>query len=83
MTVNKFIQKADLREGSLHRQLGIPPKTLIPPELLIAILGTPFGNRLRNPTMVGKRSMTVTPLLWHRAQLAYNMLGFKHKKGRK
>lgn len=81
--VDKFIQKADLRKGALHRQLGIPPKTRIPPELLIAILDTPIWNRLRNPSMAGKRAFTVTPLLWHRAQLAYNMLGFKRKKGRK
>jgi hypothetical protein len=79
--VNKFVQKAHLIKGALHRQLGIPLKQPIPVELEIAILDTPMNSRLKNPTMIGKRSMTVTPLLWHRTQMAYNMRGFKHKKG--
>lgn len=80
--VNKFVQKAHLKKGALHRQLGIALKQPIPIELLIAILDTPFNHRLKNPTKVGKKAMTVTPLLWHRAQLAYTMLGFRHKKKR-
>lgn len=72
--VKKYIQKAHLKKGALHRQLGIALKQQIPFELLYAIVITPIGHRLRNPTRIGKRSMTVTSLLWHRANMAFNML---------
>jgi len=76
-TINKWIPKK-LHKCALHRQLSIPKSSLIPKELIVAILNTKTGNRLKNPTAVGRRSFTVTKLLKERARFAYTAKGFNH-----
>lgn len=68
------------KEGSLHRQLGIPKDQKIPRSLLTKIknakVGKKYGKlrqKIRNPTRTGKRSITVTPLLKKRATLVHTV----------
>lgn len=75
--IKKWIPKK-LHKGALHRQLGVPKSSLIPRELIAAILNTKTGNRLKNPTSVGRRSFTVTKLLKERARFAFEARGFNH-----
>lgn len=60
-------------KGSLHRQLQVPEKERIPKSLLRKIQAAETGDRVRNPTRTGRRSMTVTTLLKRRAAFALNV----------
>ena len=68
----KWIQKAlkKRKEGSLHRQLDVPQSKTIPKTLLNEIKSTPVGEKVHNPTLVGKKIVKVTGLLKKRAVLA-------------
>ena len=69
--VDMWIQKAKVKPGALHRQLGVDQTKPIPTPLLKHIQKANIG------AYVGKAP--VTPLLKHRAQFALNMRG---RKGR-
>ena len=75
--VNKFIQKSKLKEGALSKQLGIPIKKNIPITLLDKIVKSKVGQRIRNPTMSGKRIIHVTRKLKKRSVFAKNLKNFK------
>lgn len=64
------------REGSLHRQLGIPGSQRIPTTFLREIRDAPIGSRVRNPTLTGKRGLKVTRLLKKRAVVALTLRSF-------
>lgn len=74
-----FIKKANLKKGSLSRQLGIPVKKNIPVTLLNKILRTKVGQKINNPTQAGKRVINVTPLLKKRSSLARTLKNFKRR----
>ncbi len=76
--VNKWIQKAHLKKGGLSRQLGIPEKDNIPMTFLNKIVKAEKGSKVHNPTKMGKRVVTVTPLLKKRANMARNLKRIKH-----
>ncbi len=78
--VKKFIRKAIKKPGSLSRQLGIPIKEDIPKTLLDKIIDAKAGDRIRNPTKVGNRTIKVTRLLERRAIFARTLKGFKGRK---
>ena len=67
------------KEGSLHRQLGVPQKETIPKTLLTEIKGTPVGETAKNPTKTGKRRVKVTGLLKKRAVLAHTAREVRRK----
>lgn len=71
-----MVKKADspfknLKEGSLHKQLGIPEKDDIPKSLLNKIKNTDVGKKI---TYKGK-TIPVTTLLKRRVQFALNFSG--------
>lgn len=74
----KWIQKAlkHSKEGSLHRQLGIPKSEKIPKTLLTRIKSAEVGKTIRNPSKTGDRKIKVTPLLKKRAVLAHTLREF-------
>lgn len=51
------------KEGSLHRQLGVPKDKTIPKSLLNRIHSAKQGSTIRNPAKTGKRMIPVTGLL--------------------
>jgi hypothetical protein len=51
------------KEGSLHKQLEVPAEKKIPKSLLARIASAKQGSRIKNPTKIGKRKITVTGLL--------------------
>jgi hypothetical protein len=79
-----WIQKAgDHKDkGSLHKQLEIPVKERIPKTLLKKIQAAETGDKIRNPTRAGKRSIPVTTLLKRRTAFALNV-GYGRYKRRK
>ena len=79
----KWIQKANLKKGALHRQLGIPQDEKIPVTLLKKIKKAKIGETITNPTKKGKRKIKVTPLLKRRANLALTLKELAKKKKRK
>jgi len=72
----RWIQKAIKKPGALSRQLGIPVSKNIPKKLLLKIVKTPIGKRIRNPCKTGKRLIRVTRLLKRRASLALTLKKF-------
>jgi len=72
-----WIQGIELKRGALKRQLGIPADKKIPKKLLIKIVKTEPGRRIRNPSQVGKRLIRVTRKLKKRSVLALTSRGFK------
>lgn len=66
MSKTKWIQTASksLKKGALHRQLGIPVNSKIPPSKLRKIIKTPIGKKVGHHT--------VTHLLKSRALFALN-----------
>ena len=79
----KWIQKANLKKGALHRQLGIPQDEKIPVTLLKKIKKAKIGETITNPTKKGKRKIKVTQLLKRRANLALTLKELAKKKKRK
>lgn len=72
----KWIQKAKPKKGALSRQLGIPESENIPFTLLSLIKQSPIGTKIHNPTIKGKKVITVTKLLKQRANLALTLKRF-------
>lgn len=75
----KWIQKANLKEGTLSKQLGIPIEENIPITLLKLIMRSEIGMFIRNPTKIGKRQYKITRLMKHRASLALTLKKIKRK----
>ena len=71
--VKRWIQRAVHRPGKLHADLGIPKGTKIPMSLLNAIVRAKAGQRISNPTSVGKKRILVTRKVEQRAILARNL----------
>lgn len=67
--MTNWIQSANPKKGALHKQLGIPADQKIPMPLLSKIAHAAPGKKIK----VGSKSVTVTPLLKHRAHFALNM----------
>ena len=70
MTTDKWIQSVGIKKGMLSRQLGIPEKENIPKTLLDEIINAKAGEKIKNPTLIGKKSIKVTRLLERRAIMA-------------
>jgi len=64
-----------IKKGALHRQLEIDADVNIPVTLMRKIKSAPIGSRIKNPTLIGKRYVTVTPLLKKRVVFALNFRG--------
>jgi hypothetical protein len=77
----------DLKEGALHRMLGLPKSIKKFPEeiytLLEEIKEAPLDSEIINKTGFGKEKFTVTHLLKERAVLAINMKNWDKKAGTK
>jgi len=71
--VEKWIQKAVGKPGTLHRMLEIPKEKDIPMTLLKKIIAAEKGDVIINPTKTGKKRIKVTRLLERRAILAVNL----------
>lgn len=71
----KWIKEAGdhKHRGSLHRQLQIPQKERIPKTLLRKIQAADTGQKIKNPTKAGRRSIQVTTLLKRRTVYALNV----------
>jgi|TARA_R100000789_G_scaffold23374_1_gene25989 hypothetical protein len=75
----KWIQKANVKEGALSKQLNIPIKDDIPITLLNKIVAAKAGDTIINPTKTGKKRIKVTRKLEERASLARTFKRFKKK----
>jgi len=64
--VEKWIQKAVGKPGTLHRMLEIPKEKDIPMTLLKKIIAAEKGDVIINPTKTGKKRIKVTRLLERR-----------------
>lgn len=71
--IKRWIQKAIQRPGKLHSDLGIPQPEKIPIKLLDAIIRAKAGQKITNPTSVGKKKILVTRKIEQRANLARNL----------
>lgn len=73
--VEKWIKEAGdhKHRGSLHRQLQVPQEERIPKRLLQKIQRAKTGDKIKNPTKTGKRSIPVTTLLKRRTAFALNV----------
>ena len=80
MTSKRFIQKIHLKKGALSRQLKIPIKKNIPMSLLNKIIRAKAGQRIINPTKIGKRKIRVTRLLERRAIFARTLKRLPKRK---
>jgi len=71
-------------KGLFHKQLGIPTSERIPKKLVQKIVRTPIGQKCRNPTKAGNRSLKVTRLMKQRANFALNVgYGKYSRKGKR
>ena len=77
MTTKRISFTANIKQGALSQQLGIPEEKNIPVSLLQKIKRTPVGKTMKNPTESGKASIKVTPLLKKRANMAITLKKFK------
>ena len=68
-----WIQKAKIKKGALHSQLGVSGGKDIPVTLLRKIKRTPTGKIVINPTKTGKKRIKVTTLLKRRVNFALNV----------
>lgn len=75
--MSKWIKQAIGRKNTLRQQLEIPDHRNIPIELLKKIIRAKAGQRIRNPTATGKRSILVTHLLERRSIMALNLRRLK------
>jgi len=78
--VKKWIQKAMIKPGTLHKQLEIPEDKKIPMTLLNKIIKAKAGDTITNPTKIGKKKIKVTSLLEHRTILARNLKKMSKKR---
>ena len=67
----RWIQKAKIKKGALHRQLKVTGD--IPVTLLKRIKNSKTGTTITNPTRKGKRRIPVTTLLKRRVNFALNV----------
>jgi hypothetical protein len=80
--VKKWIQKAKVKKGALHRQLGVPENEDIPISYLLGIERTQIGKKVTLVNMdmnKPNKIVKVTPLLKHRVQFALNVKRSKRK----
>ena len=75
--VKRWIQRAIHRPGKLHSDLGISKGKNIPMKLLDKIIKAKAGQRITNPTSVGKKKVLVTRKIEQRAILARNLKRLK------
>lgn len=80
MVKKKWIQATGLKRGALSRQLGIPEKKNIPMTLLDEIIRAKAGDRIKNPTKVGKQCFKVTRLMERRAIMARNLKNISKRR---
>jgi len=80
MKKKKWIQSTGLKKGALSRQLGIPEEKNIPKTLLDEIIQAKAGDRIKNPTKIGKKSFKVTRLMERRAIMARNLKAIAEKR---
>ena len=66
---DKWIQKAHVKKGALHKQLGYSLKKNIPKGVIQRIAKTKVGNRVQ----IKGKSRIVTDLLKKRAVFAYDL----------
>jgi hypothetical protein len=71
--VKRWIQRAIVRPGTLHKNLGIPKGEKIPMNLLNKIISAKAGDTIKNPTKKGNRRIKVTRKLERKAILARNL----------
>lgn len=71
--VEKWIQTAHLKKGTLSRELGIPIQINIPTKLLIKLQTTPVTTTIRNLSGVGYRVLKITPKMKKQATLALTL----------
>lgn len=76
MAKKYWIQSANLKEGALGKQLGIPVKENIPVTLLKKLKRAEVGTIVTNPTKIGRQEILVTTLLKKRVCLALTLKGF-------
>lgn len=69
----RWIQKAKIKKGALHRQLSVPKDKDIPITLLKKIKSFSTGRTITNPTKTGKRIIKITTLLKRRVNFALNV----------
>lgn len=67
-----FEQKEDLK-----KQLNIPEEKEIPIKLIDEILSKKAGEKIKNPTKIGKETITVTKSLEIKAIIARNIILYK------
>lgn len=79
----RFLRAAIQKPGALSRQLGIPEEKNIPITLINKIIKSKAGDRIRNPTKIGKRFIKVTRLLERRAILAKTLKKISKRRKRK
>ena len=77
--VKRWIQRAIHRPGKLHSDLGIVKGKKIPMSLLNKIVGAKAGQRITNPTSVGRKRILVTRKIEQRAILARSLKRLKRK----
>jgi hypothetical protein len=68
--VDKWAQDVDVKEGTLHKALGIPKDKDIGKTLMNKIAKTPVGGKITTPS--GK-SKTVTSKMKHKVQYVKNV----------
>jgi len=84
MVQNKrWIQQANLKRGTLSRQLGIPEEKNIPKTLLREIIKARPGDVIDNPTKKGRPYLRVTRLMERRSILALNLKAIAESKKKK
>ena len=69
----RWIQKAKIKKGALHRQLSVPKDKDIPVTLLKRIKNATTGGTISNPTKTGKRRIKITTLIKRRVNFALNV----------
>jgi hypothetical protein len=80
MDSSKWIQGLHSKKGALHRQLGVEQDDKLPVSFLKRIVNAKAGDRVSNPTHMGKRTVKVTHLLERRAILALNLRNIRRSK---
>lgn len=80
MKKTKWIQKANLKKGTLSRQLGVPIEENIPFDVLLTIKNAPIGEDVWLSIRGKTKQIKVTKLLKRRAVLALNLKNFKRNK---
>ena len=63
---------ANIKQGALSQELGIPEEQNIPVTLLRRVKNAKAGTTVKNPTTKGKRSIRVTEEIKKQANFALN-----------